>query len=453
MLTQLQYLNFKSWQSTGLLNLAPITGFFGTNSSGKTSLLQALLLLKQTAESSDRNQILDFGDSNKYVDLGSYEETIYQHQPVFDLNFKLEWVLQNRLKIEDPEDSRKILFEGIRMHFDVDIAQESRRQVVADNFSYQLGGHHFQMLKERASNGYKIVYEGPNKDFKFIKRQMRAWPLPPPVKFYGFPDQVKSYYQNAGFLTDLQLELERLLQSIYYLGPLREYPQRQYIWKGNEPEDMGRRGERAVDAILVSDSQGRKIARGKGKRSLLLGEYVAFWLRELGLISSFDIKEIKEGSGLFQVWVKKNDASTPVLITDVGFGVSQILPVITLCYYVPEGSILIIEQPEIHLHPKVQAGLADVFIDAVKTRKIQILLESHSEHLLRRLQRGVAEEKVHNSDIQLYFCEMANGKSEIKGLEMDAFGSIRNWPKEFFGDEFGEIAAINLAKLNRLKAS
>lgn len=453
MLTQLQYLNFKSWQSTGFLSLAPITGFFGTNSSGKTSLLQGLLLLKQTAESSDRNQILDFGGGNKYVDLGSYEDTVYQHQPIFDLNFKLEWDLQDLLKIEDPEDSRKILFEGKHMGFDVDITQESRRQVVADNFSYQLGQHHFQMLKNRSSNGFKIIYEGPNQNFRFIKRQMRAWPLPAPVKFYGFPDQVKSYYQNAGFLADFQLALENLLQSIYYLGPLREYPQRQYTWKGNEPEDMGRRGERAVDAILVSDSQGRKIARGKGKKSLLLGEYVAFWLRELGLISSFEIKEIKEGSGLFQVWVKKNEASTPVLITDVGFGVSQILPVITLCYYVPEGSILIIEQPEIHLHPKVQAGLADVFIDAIKTRKIQILLESHSEHLLRRLQRGVAEEKVDHADIQLYFCEMANGKSEIRSLEMDAFGGIRNWPKDFFGDEFGEIAAINLAKLNRLKAS
>ncbi len=451
MLTNLQYLNFKSWQSTGDLDLAPITGFFGTNSSGKTSLLQALLLLKQTAESSDRNQILDFGGANKYVDLGSYEETIYQHQPLFELNFTLEWTLPEFLKIQDPENSRRILFEGNKMKFDVDIIQEKPRQVVTDNFSYVLDDHHFQMLRQRGNNGFKIIYEGKNQAFKFIKRQMRSWPLPSPVKFYGFPDQVKAYYQNAGFLTDFQLALEELFQSIYYLGPLREHPQRQYTWKGNEPEDMGRKGERAVDAILVSDSQGRKISRGKGKKQYLLGEYVAFWLSELGLISSFDIKEIKEGSGLFQVWVKKNEASSPVLITDVGFGVSQILPVITLCYYVPEGSIVLIEQPEIHLHPSVQAGLADVFIDAIKTRKIQILLESHSEHLLRRLQRRVAEEKIDESDIQLYFCEMTNGKSEIRSLELDEFGTIKNWPTDFFGDEFGEIAAINLAKLNRLK--
>ena len=63
-----------------------------------------------------------------------------------------------------------------------------------------------------------------------------------------------------------------------------------------------------------------------------------------------------------------------VTSTDVGFGVSQILPVITLCYYAPPGSILLLEQPEIHLHPSVQAGLADVFIDAIKTRGIQIIL-------------------------------------------------------------------------------
>ena len=69
----------------------------------------------------------------------------------------------------------------------------------------------------------------------------------------------------------------------------------------------------------------------------------------------------------------------------MGIGVSQVLPVLVLCYYVPEGSTIILEQPELHLHPSVQAGLADVFIDVIKHRNVQILLESHSEHLLRRL--------------------------------------------------------------------
>ena len=79
-----------------------------------------------------------------------------------------------------------------------------------------------------------------------------------------------------------------------------------------------------------------------------------------------------------------------VRLTDVGFGVSQVLPVLILCSYAPEGSILILEHPEAHLHPKVQSELADVLIDVVKNRNVQIILESHSEHLLLRLMRRIA---------------------------------------------------------------
>jgi predicted ATPase len=141
-----------------------------------------------------------------------------------------------------------------------------------------------------------------------------------------------------------------------------------------------------------------------------------------------------------------------VLITDVGFGVSQILPVLTLCYYVPQGSVIILEQPEIHLHPRVQAGLADVLIDAVKTRRVQIILESHSEHLLRRLQRRIAEEGIPSSDVALYFCELPDAQSKLTKLEVDMFGYVTNWPPEFFGDELGELAAMTTAAMQRQPA-
>lgn len=136
-------------------------------------------------------------------------------------------------------------------------------------------------------------------------------------------------------------------------------------------------------------------------------------------------------------------------MTDVGFGVSQILPVLVLCYYVPEGSIIILEQPEIHLHPSVQSGLADVFIDAMQNRGVQIILESHSEHLLRRLQRRIAEEVIDNTDVALYFCDTDSGHSRLSELGLDLFGNINNWPKDFFGDEFGEMAAMTEAAIKR----
>lgn len=269
-----------------------------------------------------------------------------------------------------------------------------------------------------------------------------------PTKCYGFPDQVRAFYQNAGFLSDFELAFETLFKNISYLGPLREYPKRQYTWAGARPTDMGQRGERVVDALLAARDSGSYIQSVENVH-LGLEERVAMWLKQLGLIESFEVRPIKAGGNLFQVSVKRSGQSPEVLITDVGFGISQILPVIALCYYVPDGSTLILEQPEIHLHPSVQMGLADVFIDAVKTRNIQIIIESHSEHLLQRLQRRIAEEVLEPHNAALYFCSMEKGASQLNDLHLDMFGNITNWPPEFFGDEFGEISAMNKAAMVR----
>ena len=124
---------------------------------------------------------------------------------------------------------------------------------------------------------------------------------------------------------------------------------------------------------------------------------------------------------------------------------------LVLCYYVPEGSILILEQPEAHLHPKVQSDLADVLIDVVKNQKVQIILESHSEHLLIRLMRRIAEEKLSAEDTALYSCQINDGTSEIERLNMDEYGNIRNWPQNFFGDEMGDLVEKTKAEMQRRK--
>ena len=162
---------------------------------------------------------------------------------------------------------------------------------------------------------------------------------------------------------------------------------------------------------------------------------IAYWLKELGLIHDFQVVEIAKNSNLYKIEVRKNPASKPVLITDVGFGVSQFLPVLVLLYYVPEGSIVLLEQPEIHLHPAVQSKLADVIISVMQTRSIQVIVESHSEHLLRRLQRRVAEDSLDAEKTALYFCHIMSGQSDLTRLKLNLFGEIENWPKDFFGDE------------------
>ncbi len=444
---------FKSWRDTHEIRLAPITALFGSNSSGKTSLMQMLLMLKQTAESSDRYQVLNLGDERSYVELGTFQEVLFGHDLTLPMQCNLQWKLPEPITIENPAHKDEILFRGSELGFSTavrlrnDGGQKQGRAVV-EQMTYSFDNHEFGML---LTNETKSEYDlfPVQGDFKFIRAGGRVWKLPPPVKCFGFPDQVQAYFQNAGFLADFELKFKELFSNLYYLGPLREYPKRQYSWAGEQPGDMGRRGERVVDALLSAQEAGRLISRGQGKKRTTLEQLVATWLKELGLIANFQVRAISPGGKLFQVWVQRNVRAAEVLITDVGFGVSQILPVITLCYYAPEGSTILLEQPEIHLHPQVQAGLADVFIDAMKTRHIQIIIESHSEHLLRRLQRRVAEEKMAPDEAAIYFCTMDKGESQLTPLEMDLFGNIQNWPKDFFGDEFGEIAAMSKATIDR----
>lgn len=452
MIRKISAFNFKSWEKTGDIRLAPITGLFGSNSSGKTSILQLFLMLKQTAESADRSQVLNLGDKGSLVELGTFRDVLFNHAETNALKYALMWDLAEKLMVEDPERKGSILFEGKSLAFGAVVDENGSGRMSVDKLDYYFSGQLFGM-KRKTKDKYDLCNEKKDsqESFRFVRTPGRAWELPAPTKCYGFPDQVKAYYQNAAFLADLELAFENLFGRVFYLGPLREYPKREYTWAGAQPADMGRRGEKVVDALLASRDRKERISRGKGRKGYTVEEYVAHWLKELKLIHSFSVEPIKEGSNLYQVWVQKSPASAKVLITDVGFGVSQILPVLTLCYYVPEGSTVLMEQPEIHLHPSVQAGLADVFIDAIKTRKIQIILESHSEHLLKRLQRRIAEEQLSCDDAALYFCEMKAGVSTLKPLDLDMFGNITNWPAGFFGDEFGEMAAMSRAIIERKK--
>jgi len=448
MIRELRAQNFKSWSDTGKLRLAPLTVFFGTNSSGKTSILQLLLMLKQTVESVDRKRVLHTGDDLSIVDLGTFSDLIHGHDVSLPLAISLQWELPTTLKIKDPEEKKETpLFEISQIQFDTSIDGSGTSPFVR-KFAYSFGDNRFGMdLKNETpkKREYDLI-----SGFYQAKRQVgRAWPLPSPVKFYGFPDEVSGYFQNVGFLSDIVLKFENLFARTAYLGPLREYPKRIYTWAGEEPSDVGRKGELAIPAVLAARARGNYISPGRYKKRRTLESRLAHWLKEMGIIESFSIKQIAENRKDYEVKVRKTKQAPDVLITDVGFGLSQVLPVLVLCYYVPEHSVLLLEQPELHLHPLAQSWLADVFIEAVQNLGIQLIVESHSEHFLRRLQRRIAEEAIDVDKTALYFCRMENSSSVTEKLDVDMFGDIRNWPTDFFGDEMGELAAKTDAAMKR----
>lgn len=448
MLTRMKLENFKAWQEADL-TFGKVTGFFGANSAGKSSLFHLLLLLKQTRNATDRGLVLDFGGPGELVNLGTFADVVHLHDKERAIRWLLEWTLPKGLRIPDPgTPSASPLFEGksLQTRYEVGFGNTG---LLPRELAYRFDEVDFllRLKNHRKERQFELVADPPT--FTFIRNQGRAWPLPQPVKTHLFPGQAKTYYQNTDFLGDFELAYENLMDSIYYLGPLREYPQREYHWAGSRPEDVGQSGERTVDAMLAATIRGETRSLGYRRHRKSFQGMIAYWLHKLGLIREFHLEEIAKGSNLYRAKVKTLPSSVPTFLTDVGFGVSQVLPVLVLLYYVPEGSTVLLEQPEIHLHPAVQSGLADVMLNVAEVRNVQIIVESHSEHLMRRLQRRVAEDSASAKDVKLYFVSFKRGKARASDLHLNEWGEIENWPDKFFGDEMGEIAAISKASLKR----
>ena len=447
MLNRLKIENFKAWREADL-RFGKVTGLFGANSAGKSSLLQLLLLLKQTRNATDRGLVLDFGGQADMVNLGTFKDVVHGHDEQRRIGWHLDWTMPKTLKIRDPLDPLAApLFRGKRLRTRCEVGLRQARPWPHE-LVYRFGGEKFR-LRWKADSRKDFELTTESGDFRFKRIQGRAWPLPPPVKTYLFPNETRSFYQNADFLGDFELAYENLMDSIYYLGPLREYPRREYHWGGSSPEDVGQRGERTVDAILAATRDRETRNLGYRMRRKSFQEMIAHWLDELGLIHDFGLDEIAEGTNLYRAMVRTTSSGVPTALTDVGFGVSQVLPALVLLYYVPEGSTVLMEQPEIHLHPSVQSGLADVMLNVAEARNVQVIVESHSEHLMRRLQRRVSEETASPDDVRLYFIEATDGVARASDLVLNEWGEIENWPDKFFGDEAGEIVAITQNALRR----
>ena len=414
MITELSAQNFKSWQDTNRLQFAPLTGFFGANSSGKTSILQILLMLKQTVERpSDWNEPLYFGDEESLVNLGSFNDVVHRPANNPSLEFFLSWRMRNKLNVRNVGEVDTVSF----------LLNVFKGEVEA--FRYIADGRFFETVQMPDGRREASTPAG--------KGSVRSI-----FRCYGIRG-ISSI--NPDVFLVFEKAFENLFSQIHYLGPLREHPRYDYIWD-EHPDDVGQRGENAIPALLL-----RRVQQDPIDNKILE------WLVKLEIIDSYRLEPNLEQKGRYELYVTKHKGGPEVRLTDVGFAVAQVLPVLIMCYFAPEGSILILEQPEAHLHPKVQSELADVLIDVVKYRNVQIILESHSEHLLHRLTRRIAEERISANDMALYFCKNDDGTSAAEKLKVDDYGNISNWPQNFFGDEMGDLVAKARAEIKRKKAN
>lgn len=465
MLRKLHIKNFKAWKDTGNIRMAPITLFFGANSSGKSSIGQFLMMLKQTIESPDRKAVFYPGGRNSAVQLGSFQEMVFHRDPANKITFEYEWSIQDPLKFKDPISDHSFSGDTLSFKAKVGLGLKNQHSLVVDRLRYQVidGNKITTSIGMERKSEAKAEYMVEAEKYALKRQKGRVWYPGAPVRFYGFPDEVVAYHQNADFVQSLSFEHEKLFGMLSYLGPLRIKPERLYSWIGIAHESVGYSGENTVSAILAARNRKVSLVKPGAKRASPakpFEEIIALKLAEMGLIKEFKVNPISEQRQEYEVKIRTKGSRDWVDLPDVGFGISQVLPVLVQCFYAPPGSIIIMEQPEIHLHPSAQSALADVMIDVINSREdgedrsIQLIIETHSEHFLRRLQRRIAEDSVSRDRVSAYFANITKTPAVLEPLRIDLFGNIQNWPDNFFGDEMQDIAEQSKAALKkRIKMS
>jgi predicted ATPase len=214
------------------------------------------------------------------------------------------------------------------------------------------------------------------------------------------------------------------------------------------PSTIGDDGSKAVDALIAS---GVALKAANKKRQPLpldanLITETSKWLKEMELAEELSVKQLGS-SARYELMIKRQGETSN--IKDVGVGVSQVLPVIVAALHAAPGHIVIIEEPESHLHPLAESLLAELFATVSKERGVQFIVETHSEHLFRRMQTLIAKEQVSRKDCVMYFVEREASEAKLRELETNEYGAVSNWPDKFFGDSLGEARQQAMARAER----
>ncbi len=251
--------------------------------------------------------------------------------------------------------------------------------------------------------------------------------------------------------------------GVRYLGPLRDSPRPVYQPEALEgTTDVGYRGEhtaaiyeinkhqRITYRLPPSDDTELDYVNLASTTSAQLGQATSQWLQYLGVAASVQTTD----AGVYGNRMRVSMAEGAPLhdLTNVGVGVSQVLPIVVMALLAPRGSLLIFEQPELHLHPKVQARLADFFLALALDGK-QTLLETHSEYLVDRLRLRIAmapDDSVRHF-VNILFSEKKGTSSSLTPVEISEYGAILNWPTDFFEQSQRDVSRIVQAAARKRK--
>lgn len=265
-------------------------------------------------------------------------------------------------------------------------------------------------------------------------------------------DPVFNQYANRAMERRWRPAVTVLLRDrVRYLGPLRQEPRAFSDFSDESRPDVGAAGEYLARVLQWHGTKSVDVP-GLGQADLVDG--LQYWLRELGIVE--DVTVEARGRAGVSVEVRPPELDRPVDLTSVGVGVSQVLPVLAVCLLAEPGDVVLLEQPELHLHPALQMRLADFLLACVDSGR-QIIVETHSEHLVNRLRRRVAEDDSSKiSDlVRVVFAERdADGHTSFRPSDINPLGGLsEDWPDGFLdlgARDAQKLLQAGLAKHRRL---
>jgi predicted ATPase len=402
--------NFKCLKSVDI-ETGKLTLLTGANSSGKSSILYGILGPLQSGEFP-----FQFSPNGKYVNMGNFQEMSYRH------------IRENIIKIglEITEGKNPI---NLSTWWEEDKVRKlpTLNKLVLDGEVYKI-----EIVKTKNYTlNFRISSDKyPEEKFWWLNQSNLKYlelsaNLTQNVEFNldNFDDLKKKSISQDVLLDSILWSLgplfNRLDEKINYINSFRLFPERTYYETTKMDLTVGKFGEDYVNQVISWQTQGAKEYKDLIKI-----------MRNLSLLEEIKSKRLE--GGRFELVVKVNKKSVPCSLNDVGFGISQFLPIIVADLQLGEESTLFVAQPEIHLHPSVQADFGTYMINQVTQSQKNYIIETHSEYLLNRIRLAVVKGDIPKEDVKIFYLKNDGEDVQTYQLEFTADGQILNAPEDFF---------------------
>ena len=436
---------FKSISRVDRFSFKKMTLLAGVNSSGKSSLIQALLLLKQTFESNSIEAINHFGNfikANEPIDLIHNKEK----------SRRLHYVLSlDKSEISNRDSYLQYLPEGEKLQtLDIILDFSANKSFKLDSLQldiwYGEDGERkelFRVYSPSTKDTHSVAVSKAsmiNQNGVTNKNSIAGYTLSFKYGFLPFYGERRAEFISLTIIKDLSDTLADFFKNIYYMGPQRVKPVLARTYDKLEYDNVGIDGE--YTRFLINEYK-NSVIQGYDKDLL---ELITYWIVERMHLAQ-EISVVRDASKRYRVIVR-NESKVKVDLDQTGFGLSQILPIITQGLLTPVGGVLIIEDPDAHMHPSVQAELVNFFADLVAHGR-KIIVESHSDHIVTRMRLLLAKKEITSADVNVCFVSNIDGHSEYLSCALTEKGMFSEPLPGGFMDtqenDFKDIIKLQLA--------